>query len=287
MARPMGLRLLQINVWSGSKYQGELDPSSGFSFTFYEDKARREARYQGASANTTPRGIRVALVRPTSLHHRLWNQHDTNTTTLTLATGPTPVPELVKEILELDPDVVTLNECMPCFSFAHRLAKDVGMDCCASLGVAGIVFGFLRFPFISEGDAILAKPAMQLRFAGRAQLTGGVRSSSLSFNLDDSTQALACKVGLVNLPKGVVICCTHWQASVVSNEETWATMAAMDPMLKNEAARAVERGQRREGEGGRGQCVGGWGGGRSGTCSPFAPLASRALPRLTTPYHAL
>ena len=86
MARPMGLRLLQINVWSGSKYQGELDPSSGFSFIFYEDKARREARYQGASANTTPRGIRVALVRPTSLHHRLFWFN----TTLTPPPSPSP-----------------------------------------------------------------------------------------------------------------------------------------------------------------------------------------------------
>ena len=49
-------------------------------------------------------------------------------------------------------------------------------------------------------------------------------------------------MGLVNLPKGVVVCCTHWQASVVSDEATRAHLATLDPKLKEEAARAIEKG---------------------------------------------
>ena len=116
------LRVLQINVWSGSTYVGELDWRSCFSFVPYESSEHSGRRYE-------------ALVRINANLNPNSNAH----------------PQQVRGVKQLDPDVITLNECMPCRSFSHRLATDLGMDCVARLGVAGLVFGWLKFPFISEG----------------------------------------------------------------------------------------------------------------------------------------
>jgi len=133
---------------------------------------------------------------------------------------------LVKHIHHHNPDVVCINESMPCFAFAKRLAEDLAMDCCVHLGVAGICIGPFRFPWISEGDAILAKPHLNLQQAGRRRLTGAVLSNSISFNLDDATQALAA---YVRLPSGacIVVCCTHWHASLLGDATTKMRLQAM------------------------------------------------------------
>ena len=83
---------------------------------------------------------------------------------------------LVSGLRELDADIVAVTEAMPAGGYARRLARDLGMDCVHSEGIAGLLLGWLRFPFISEGDAILARRGCRLRYAGRARLTGGVFS---------------------------------------------------------------------------------------------------------------
>ena len=170
------LTLLQINVWSGSRYSGELSPFTLFRFRNYETAQQREERYQC----------------------------------------------LLTELRTLDADVITMNESMPSPARAHRLAKDLGYDCVSRLGVAGIVFGWLRFPFISEGDAILAKPCLQLDFTGRTALTGGVMSDSFAINTCDATQAIGCTVAtnVKGSVREIFIGCTHWHASVIDCPET-------------------------------------------------------------------
>ena len=174
------LRVLQLNVWSGSDYAGELSARTGFSFGFRDTAAYRERRYAA----------------------------------------------LLREVRRVDPDVMCINESMPCFAFAHRLARDTGMDCVASLGIAGLQFGWLRFPFISEGDAVLAKRALDLQYVGRHRLSGGVCSSSISFNTGDATQVLGCRIRVPTKDAGgtreVTICATHWQSTVVDDAPTRA-----------------------------------------------------------------
>lgn len=115
------LRLLQVNVWSGSTY--EIDWSK-LKFAMYEPPAATERRYE----------------------------------------------ILLRRIRELDPDVVTVNEAMPCEAYVTRLASDLNMDAVYHLGVAGIVLGrFLRFPCISEGDAVLAKVGLLLLLYARGK----------------------------------------------------------------------------------------------------------------------
>ena len=179
------LRVLQLNVWSGSDYAGELSARTGFSFGFRDTAAYRERRYAA----------------------------------------------LLREVRRVDPDVMCINESMPCFAFAHRLARDTGMDCVASLGIAGLQFGWLRFPFISEGDAVLAKRALDLQYLGRHRLSGGVCSSSISFNTGDATQVLGCRIRVPTKDAGetreVTICATHWQSTVVDDAPTRAHLKRM------------------------------------------------------------
>lgn len=163
------MRVLQINVWSGSRYEMNWKSLSFIPFAADDPGSR----YQS----------------------------------------------LVQHIRHHDPDIVCVNESMPCFAFAERLAADVGMDCCVHLGVSGIRLGPLQFPCISEGDAILAKPHLQLEQIGRRSLTGNVLTNQVSFNTDDATQAL---VAQVTLPSGigVAICCCHWHASLLDDPAT-------------------------------------------------------------------
>ena len=181
------LRLLQVNVWSGSTY--EIDWRT-LTFISYESPSETEKRYQ----------------------------------------------TLLRRCKKLDPDVITVNEAMPCRAYVRRLANDLGMDAVYHLGVAGVVLGrFLSFPFISEGDAILAKPRLKLQPAGRARLTGSVFSDLFSLNLDDATQAVAATVALGSAGKlGLVA--AHWHASLLDTEETTLDIEEHQATMAAEAA---------------------------------------------------
>ncbi len=181
------LRLLHVNVWSGSTY--EIDWGT-LTFISYESRRETEKRYQ----------------------------------------------TLLKRCKKLDPDVITVNEAMPCQPYVRRLANDLGMDAVYHLGVAGIVLGrFLRFPDISEGDAILAKPRLKLHPAGRARLTGSVFSDLFSLNLDDATQAVAASVALGSVGRLGLIA-AHWHASLLDTEETTRDIEEHQATMAAEAA---------------------------------------------------
>ena len=141
------LRLLQLNVWSGSTYELDWDARQ---FSSYETPSDAETRYSSL----------LALVK----------KHE--------------------------PDVLTLNECMPSPDYATRLARDLGFSCYTRTALAGIVVGPFHFPSakITEGDAVLAKPEFHLTPLGRQALTGWVLGESLSFNTDNATQILAASI---------------------------------------------------------------------------------------------
>jgi len=167
----MSLKLLQLNVWSGSTYNLNW---SKLDFDSYEQPSQTKARYQSM----------VKLIR----HH--------------------------------DPDILTLNECMPTFKYCKRLASDLNYDFYARTGVAGIIVGPLHIPSskITEGDCIMAKKELGLRPLGRKVLSGLVFGEYLSFNTDNATQCIAASV--VKEGRRYVIGCTHWTASVVDDKLT-------------------------------------------------------------------
>jgi len=119
----------------------------------------------------------------------------------------------LSQITALAPDVITLQECMPTFKYAQRLAQDLGYDCYARTGVAGIILGPLHIPSnkITEGDAILAKREWNLKVIGRKALTGMVFGEYFSLNTDNATQTIG-----VEVTKGgrkFHIYCTHCKLS--------------------------------------------------------------------------
>ncbi|GMI33290.1 hypothetical protein TeGR_g2436 [Tetraparma gracilis] len=134
---------------------------------------------------------------------------------------------LLSLIRHHDPDVLTVQEAMPLRAYSDRLARDLGYDCYARTGVAGIVLGPLHVPSsaITEGDAILARRGLGLRPLGRARLTGCVYGERLSFNLGNATQALAAEVTKEGRKIGVA--CTHWTAGVLEEPETRRQLEAM------------------------------------------------------------
>jgi endonuclease/exonuclease/phosphatase family metal-dependent hydrolase len=151
---------------------------------------------------------------------------------------------LAQEIEGHDPDVVCLSEMMPCPSAAHWLAGRLGMDCCAREALSGLVFGSWRFPDLSEGDAVLARPELALRFERRVRLSGRVFSDLFSLNSGDATQALACSVllpGREGPEIRAAVVTTHWHAGLLRDDETLDALAALNcsPNARAEALAAI------------------------------------------------
>lgn len=126
---------------------------------------------------------------------------------------------LLKEIRRLDPDVIFLNEVNPMFKYANRLAKELSYDWIGHMGVAGVrAFGF-GFPInLREGDVILAKKELNLKFVSQKHLGGkGYCGNYFSFHFDNLTQGVLGKITAGG--KEVYLCCTHWIAAPCVSEE--------------------------------------------------------------------
>lgn len=119
---------------------------------------------------------------------------------------------LIIEIKSLDPDIIAINEANPLPSYAEELALRTGYDCIWHMGVSGIRIGRLGIPAnLREGDAILAKKGLGLRFAGQTKLAGpGIVGQSFSVHTGDLTQALLGKISLEG--RDIYVCATHWHA---------------------------------------------------------------------------
>ncbi len=105
---------------------------------------------------------------------------------------------LISEIRELDPDIIGLNEVNNRNGFLDRLSDDLNYDAIFHVGVAGLKIGTVGIPWnLREGDALLAKKALNLQEVGRKQLSGGgFVWNYASFHLDDATQVLVGKIAV-------------------------------------------------------------------------------------------
>jgi endonuclease/exonuclease/phosphatase family metal-dependent hydrolase len=124
---------------------------------------------------------------------------------------------LVKSVLELDVDILTIHEANMLPDYVERLASELKMEHFAHVGVAGIRIGSVGIPWnLREGDAILAKPSLQMKPLGRKQLSGGPVGNFFSFNTDDATQVLGASLTWKGIP--FVVYTTHWHFSVPPDE---------------------------------------------------------------------
>lgn len=117
--------------------------------------------------------------------------------------------ELVSGLRRLAPDVIAVNEANPLPSYLRRLAADLGYDQIHFPGLSGLRLGPLALPVnLREGDGILARRELGLRFIGRRQLTGGPVGRDWSLNFANATQVVA---GRIRAGGGEVdLFCTHW-----------------------------------------------------------------------------
>lgn len=126
---------------------------------------------------------------------------------------------LCNEIREKNPDVIFLNEANPLFEYAGALEKELGYSWVGHMGVAGVRAFGKGFPLnLREGDLILAKRELGLKYLGHKKLGGaGFCGNSFSFHFDNLTQAV---LGSVNVGgREVYVCCTHWIASPECSEK--------------------------------------------------------------------
>jgi len=137
---------------------------------------------------------------------------------------------LVSELRALDPDVVTLQECLPLPRFAERLAAEAGYDviwrvCNSGLRVLdfGLPWGIGR----GEGVAILARAGLGLTQVDTRRLSGhGFVTHWVSLQLGPIRYALAGRIDLDGRP--VVIVTTHVRYGFPNRgafDAAWETLA--------------------------------------------------------------
>lgn len=124
---------------------------------------------------------------------------------------------LVEEIRTLSPDIIGLNEANFLPDYVERLAEILGYDYIYHVGVSGLHVWRIGIPWnLKEGDAILARKDLGLKYAGRKQLSGGgFVWNNLSFHTQDATQLLVGKVTLGG--REIYIAVTHWHSSPANN----------------------------------------------------------------------
>ena len=99
--------------------------------------------------------------------------------------------------------------------FIDRLAGDLDMDAVARVGLAGLRLGSIGIPTnLREGDGILARRGLGLKYMGRRRLSGGYCGEMLSCNWVDASQVICARVTEAGRP--LYLFATHWCASPYS-----------------------------------------------------------------------
>lgn len=110
---------------------------------------------------------------------------------------------LVKQVKELDPDVVFVQEANFAGPYARRLASMLGFTEIHQVANGGIKFGPLGIPVnFKEGMAILAKPALRLRRHDVWKLSGplGLYGDFMTLNFKEAVHSLAVKIIINDTP---------------------------------------------------------------------------------------
>ena len=120
---------------------------------------------------------------------------------------------MVNEIKSLSPDVVAINEANFLPDYVEQLAERLDYSFIHHVGISGLHIWRIGIPWnLKEGDAILARKDLDLRFVGRKQLSGdGFVLNNVSFHTQDATQVLVGKITYNG--SDIFIAATHWHAS--------------------------------------------------------------------------
>ena len=127
---------------------------------------------------------------------------------------------LLAQLRRLDPDVIGVHEANPVPGYVDRLAADLAYDAVMHMGLGGIRIGPVGLPWnLREGDAILARPSLDLRDEGRRRLSGGYVGSFFAFHFADATQVLAASIAVNG--RRLPVFATHWHAGDAPADSAW------------------------------------------------------------------
>jgi len=161
----------------------------------------------------------------------------------TLSMGEYETPEvresryraLLAELRRHSPDIIGVNEANFLPDYVERLAGDIGYDFMYHVGVSGARIGRVGVPWnLREGDAILARRGLGLKYVGRKHLGGGgfVRNWS-SFHTDDATQVVLGSVKAGG--KEIYVAVTHLHASPDDTTDMREKLASLAKELRRSA----------------------------------------------------
>ncbi len=139
---------------------------------------------------------------------------------------------LVEELRERDPDVITLQECLPLPRFARQVATALDYDLIWRVGNGGVRVLGVGIPPTKlgrgEGLAILAKRSLNLRKLSIKRLSGrGFVNNYVSLQLGPMRYAVAAMIDKDG--EQAIVCCTHIRYGFPSQQafdEGWARLLA-------------------------------------------------------------
>jgi hypothetical protein len=196
------LSVLQINVWSGSKY--DILWSSG-SFDSFETPVHHNQRFDAFI-----QGVRALDPDVISLNEAMGLEGERRSTPLFTLCASVVFNQSYHQSYHPG-----------CKKYLEKLGKALeDYSVFGSIGVGGIILGPVAIPSwrTTEGDALLVKRKYEGKFIGRKRLSGRVYNNSFALNTDDATQVLG-----ISLKKGgtsYAIYCTHWHAGLLDDKET-------------------------------------------------------------------
>ncbi|MBN1273554.1 MAG: BamA/TamA family outer membrane protein [Candidatus Aminicenantes bacterium] len=135
---------------------------------------------------------------------------------------------LVKQIQNVKPDVIFLQEANPVGRYGARLARALKYDKIHQVALGGVKLGPLGIPTnLKEGNAILARPELHLKLHDVWKLSGsfGLFGDILTFHFDESIFALAGRILVDSRP--VFLVNTHLVASPLVNQELMARFESL------------------------------------------------------------
>lgn len=130
------------------------------------------------------------------------------------------IAAMLHELRERDPDVITLQECLPLPAFALRLARELDYDVLWRVGNSGVRVLGAGLPVgvgRGEGLAILARRGLGLKRAGQKRLSGiGFVTNWCAFHVGPMRWALVGRVEVHG--RAVLVVSTHVSYAFPSKE---------------------------------------------------------------------
>lgn len=133
---------------------------------------------------------------------------------------------LVRQLENLEPDIVIVNEANPLPAYAKRLARDLDMGFVYAIRAGGVRLGPVGFPVnLREGDVVLIKEPLSIEYLGNRDILGGASGNVGSFTLKETTHLLLTRIVVGGTELYVIV--TRWTDTEPATRENLDQLAAL------------------------------------------------------------